>query len=394
MSQDIRAFVPEPCDLLALGEPTHQEPAFGAVRNELFAQLVELGFRSIALETDRVAAFAVDDYVSNGTGNLDSVMSEGFSHAFGALDANRRLVARMREYNRDRPAPERLTFHGFDIPTENTSAPSPRSYFEYARDYLHLDNLDIAGIAGDDNRWSRDEAILDFTMSMGATPEAEQLRRIGEDLLTKLYAQAPELTATTSRAEWLRARTHLDAGLGLLHYHWQAAQPHGQSDRISLLLTTRDTLMARNLLDIRGIEARRGPTMLFAHNAHLQRNGSSWSMGDLSAQWFGAGAIVDSVRAESYSFIAGSLGRSGALELGEPAPDTFEGFLQGRVTGWGLIPAGEVSPARTRTDTVPRQGYFPLDQATVEGADAIMHVTGQPSGGQTIGSHDITELGE
>jgi hypothetical protein len=375
MSQDIRDFMPEQCDLLALGEPTHREPAFGAVRNELFAQLVELGFRSIALETDRVAAFAVNDYVVHGTGSLATVMSEGFSHDFGGLEPNRRLVAWMREYNQTRPAQERLTFHGFDAPTENTSAPSPRSYFEYARDYLGIQTLDIAGVAGDDHRWSRDEAILDFTLSMGATPEAERLRAIGEDLLTKLYARAPELIATTSRAEWLRARTHLDTGLGLLHYHWQAAQPFGQSDRISLLLTTRDTLMARNLLDIRAVEAGRGPTMLFAHNLHLQRKGSAWSLADLSAKWFGAGAIVDSLRFESYFFIAASLGRSEVLELGEPEPDTFEGVLQRRVTGWGLIQAAEVSPARPRTDTTPQLGYIPLDQATVDGADAIMHIS-------------------
>ncbi|WP_117213088.1 erythromycin esterase family protein [Allorhizocola rhizosphaerae] len=376
MSQHIRDLISEPCDLLALGEPTHQEPAFGAVRNVLFAQLVELGFRSIALETDRVAAFAVNDYISHGTGSLDSVMNEGFSHDFGALEANRRLVAWMREYNQTRPPHERLTFHGFDAPTENTSAPSPRRYFEHARDYLQIDNLDIAGIAGDDHRWGRAEAILDFAMSMGATPEAERLRAIGEDLLTRLYARAPELIAKTSRDEWLRARTHLDAGLGLLHYHWQAAQPLGQSDRISLLLTTRDTLMARNLLDIRGAEARRGPTMLFAHNLHLQRSRSAWSLGDKSAAWSGAGAIVDSLRFERYFFVAASLGRSAAIKLGEPEPDTFEGLLQRRITGWGLIPAAEVSSARKRTDTTPQQGYFPLDQATVDGADAILHITG------------------
>lgn len=375
MSQDIRALVPESCELLALGEPTHQEPAFGRVRNELFAQLVGLGFRSIALETDRVAAFTVDDHVRHGTGSLDSVLSEGFSH-FGDLDANRHLVAWMREYNRDRPAPERLTFHGFDAPTDNTSAPGPRRHFEYARDYLQLDDLDIAGVAGDDQRWSRTEAILDFTESMGATPEAERLRTIGEDLLTRLYARAPELIARTSPADWHRARAHVDAGLGLLHYHWQAARPLEQSDRICLLLATRDAWMARNLRDIRSIEARRGPTLVFAHNLHLQRNGSAWSTGDRSATWFGAGAIIDALRLDTYFFVAGSLGRSAALNLGEPEPDTVEGVLQRRVTGWGLIPAGEVPPARTRTDTTPQQGCFPLDRATVDGADAILHVTG------------------
>ncbi|AVT38406.1 erythromycin esterase family protein [Plantactinospora sp. BB1] len=376
MSQQIRDLVPEPCDVLALGEPTHQEPAFVAIRNELFAQLVEIGFRSIALETDRVAAFVVDDHVRHGTGSLDSVLREGFSHGFGALDANRRLVAWMREHNRDRPEREHLTFHGFDAPTENTSAPSPRRFLEYVRDYLHVENLDIAGIAGDDRRWSRAEAVLDFAMSMGATPEAGRLREIGEDLRTRLYARAPELIARTSRAEWLRARTELDAGLGLLHYHWQAARPLGQSDRFHLLLTTRDTLMARNLLDIRGVEAARGPTMLFGHNSHLRGAGEARSAADTGADWFGAGAIVDSLRIGRYFCVAASLGRSEALQLGEPEPDTFEGLLQRRVTGWGLIPAAEVPPARTRTDPTPRQGYFPLDQATIDGADAILHVTG------------------
>ncbi|MDG4824891.1 erythromycin esterase family protein [Asanoa sp. WMMD1127] len=274
------------CDLFALGEPAHDNPAFGAVRNQIFARLVDAGFRSIALETDRVAALAVNDYVSHGIGDLDDVMRAGFSHDFGALDANRRLVVWMRDH------PEQLTFHGFDPPTENTSAPSPRSYLEYARDYLGLDHLDIAAMAGDDHRWSRDEAILDFGQSMGATPEAERLKAIGADLRTSLYARAPELVAHTSRDAWRRARTHLDAGLGLLHYHWQAARPLPRDERIPLLMSTRSTLMAHNLLDIRDAEASRGPTMLFAHTFHLLPAGEGTS----------AGAIVDALGIGRYHF--------------------------------------------------------------------------------------------
>ena len=74
MSQDIATVVPPSCDLLALGEPTHWEPAFGTVRNLLFDQVVRLGFRSIALETDRVAALKVDDFVRDGVGDLDEVI--------------------------------------------------------------------------------------------------------------------------------------------------------------------------------------------------------------------------------------------------------------------------------------------------------------------------------
>lgn len=373
MSHAIRDFVSPSCELLAFGEPTHLEPAFARVRNDLFARLAEHGFRSIALETDRVAALAVNDFVQQGSGTLDAAMNTGFSHGFGELDANRRLVAWMREYNKNRPPEQRLAFHGFDAPTENTSAPSPRGYLEHVRDYLGL-GLDIAGIAGDDERWSRTEAILDPAVSIGDTSEAEHLRAVADDLLGTLYARAPELIAATSRAEWRRARTHLTAGLGLLRYHKQAARPLEPGTRISALLAARDALMVQNLLDIRDAERRRGPTLVFAHNAHLQRHRSTMPMADLNLDWYGAGSILASLAGEGYTFVAGSLGRSESIGLAEPRPDTYEGLLQRRITTWGLTPAASVGGGTKRTDTIPEQGYSPLDEAMLATADAVLHV--------------------
>ncbi|WP_141577663.1 erythromycin esterase family protein [Actinomadura sp. WMMA1423] len=374
MTQDIRDFAPPSCDLLALGEPTHREPAFGRLRNDLLPRLAGHGFRSVAMETDRVAALAVDDFVREGKGTLDAVMSEGFSHGFGDLDANRALVAWMREHNAGRPPHERLAFHGIDAPMETLSAPSPRGYLERARDYMGLD-LDIAALTGDDQRWSRPEAVMDPAMSIGATAEAGKLRTIADDMLTALYERAPQLIAATSRTEWTRARIHLTAGLGLLRYHKRAAQRIAQDARISRLGAARDALMAQNLLDIRDEEARRGPTLVFAHNTHLQRNPSRMRMADMDLTWFGTGAILASLLDERYVFVAGSLGRSETIELGEPGPATFEGLLQGRVSTWDLTPAAAVPSARVRTDTTPAQGYFPLDQAILDTADAVLHIS-------------------
>ncbi|MEU5847150.1 erythromycin esterase family protein [Saccharopolyspora shandongensis] len=373
MSQDINDFVTPACDLLAFGEPTHLEQSFGRLRNRLFAQLADRGFRSIALETDRVAAHAVNDYVQGGAGTLDAAMSEGFSHGFGEFDANRRLVAWMREYNENRPAEQRLVFHGFDAAMETMSAPSPRGYLEFARDYLGID-LDLASLAGDDERWSRTEAILDPATSVGDTAEAEKLRTIADDMLTTFYVRAPELIAATSRAEWIRAKTRLTAGLGLLRYHKQSAKRIEQSVRVAGLSATRDALMAQNLLEIRDIEARRGATLVSAHNLHLKRSPSYMRMGDMDVNWSGAGAILASLIGEQYTVVAGSLGRSAAIGLGEPEPDTYEGVLQTRTTTWGLTKATAITAARTRTDTTPQQGYFPLDEAILGAVDAILHI--------------------
>lgn len=373
MSQKIRDFVAGGTEIVALGEPVHQEPACGRLCKELFAQLVDLGFRSIALETDRIAAIAVDDFVREGVGTLDDAMSTGFSHDFGAREPNRALVAWMREYNRNRQPRERLAFYGFDGQTENTMAPSPRRYLEYGRDYLGVD-VDIAAVAGADERWDREEAILDAACSVGASADAARLRSVGVELLASLNTRAAELISATSRAEWERARTYLNAGLGLLRYHKAAAQPGEQHERIRRLLAARDGLMALNLLDIREIEAGRGATVLYAHNSHLQKSPTSLHMRGRELSWIGAGAIVSALLGERYSFVAGSLGASAILGLEFPGPDTYEGRCQSRVQDWGVLAPGVADGGNTRTVPPSAWAYSPLGAGVLDGADAIAHI--------------------
>ncbi|MFE3194237.1 erythromycin esterase family protein [Nocardia sp. NPDC059240] len=370
MTQDIRDFVPASCELLGLGEPTHQEPAFARIRNELFARLVEHGFRSIALEIDRVAALTVNDYVQGDPGDLEQVVRAGFSHEWGERETNRELVAWIRDHNRTRPPEDRVTFHGFDAPTENYSAPSPRPYLEFGRDYLGLDH-DVASLAGDDHRWSRPESVLDPAMSPGATPEARRLRELGEDLLFDLHRRAPELIAATSRSQWFRAETHLTAGLGLLRYHAQCAKPLPAAVRVTPLLAVRDTLMAHNLLAIRRLEARRGPTLVFSHNLHLQRVQSVMPLPDQEHTWSSAGAIVDALGDLDYTFIAGSLGRSATFGLDAPPPGSYEALLDTRIPTLGLT-AGAMT-GTPRTDVIPH-GHFPLTPDLLERADAVLHI--------------------
>ena len=132
--------------------------------------------------------------------------------------------------------------------------------------------------------------------------------------------------------------------------------------------------MAQNLLDIRTVEASRGPTMIFAHNRHLQRQRSQWHLGDMDLTWSCAGSIVDSILSGHYTFIAGSLGASSELGLKEPDRGTYEELLDHEIPDWGLVPVQTLAGGRSRDDTSPEQGYFPLDEPTIQSADAIMHI--------------------
>jgi erythromycin esterase-like protein len=344
------AALPVPPQLLALGEPTHGEPAFPRLRNRIFELLVDHGFRSIAIESDRVAALQVDTFVRGEAGTLDSAMAEGFSHGFGQLAANRDLVAWMRGYNESRPEADRLAFYGFDAPLEMGGAPSPRRYLQHVRGYLGVDSYpDLDQLLGDEQRWSDPGAVMDAAKSIGGSPEAGALRVIADDLLTALYAHAPRLIAASSVTQWRHAEVHANAALGLLRYHARAARPGPQAERTSRLLGVRDASMAQNLLDIRTVEEQRGATLVFAHNRHIQRHPSRWRLADLDLEWFSAGSIVASLLGNRYVAIVGSPGAGPTLDLA---------------------------------------AHFPLDTATLRHCDAVLHLASATAGdhpGQQVG---------
>ncbi|MEV1319114.1 DUF6194 family protein [Micromonospora arborensis] len=354
--------------LLALGEPTHGESAFLQIRNDTFMSLAEHGYRSIALESDRAAGLIADEFVRGANAvPLDRALAEGFSHGFGTAPANRDLLLRMREWNAGRPAAERLTFHGFDAPLEIEGAPSPRRYLARVCDFLGLDrSAEIDDLIGDEARWSDTAAIWEPGRSIGRSTDAQRLRVIADDLLTELYLQAPR------RPEgWQAAFVHATSAVAVLRYHAAAAAPLAQEERFARLVGVRDALMAENLLAIRATEAHRGPTLVFAHNAHLQRHQSTMTMAGTEVSWAGAGAIIAALLKEQYAVVVGSLGASPALGIGAPATSTYEGRLQQKANHPGYVRPSEIGPAERRAHDYR---YFPLDQATIDHADAVLHI--------------------
>jgi len=87
-----------------------------------------------------------------------------------------------------------------------------------------------------------------------------------------------------------------------LRYHAAMASP--APDRIATLLSLRAEMMAENLLAIVAEEQRRGPSLVFAHNAHLQRAPSRMPVGDDEVSWGSAGALVGLTLGDRYVFLA------------------------------------------------------------------------------------------
>ncbi|MBE1531339.1 erythromycin esterase family protein [Actinomadura algeriensis] len=301
--------------LLGLGEPTHGREEFPRSRNRVFEHLVRHhGYRSIAIESDHLAGTAVDDYVTGGTGDLNDVLVTGFSHGFGASPANRELLVWMREYNER--ADERLRFYGFDAPLEITGAPSPREALLTAHAYLAErlprvphDAASLDALLGDDGPWTDQGVMWDAAKSIGDTAEARALRLVADDIVALFETEAPALRRSASDTAFFRARAHAIAARGLLRYH--AAMASAAPERASTLMGLRDAMMAENLRAIAAAEARRGPCLVFAQNAHLQRTRSSaaWEGSGGELRWWSAGALTaTSDLGDRYAFVATDFG--------------------------------------------------------------------------------------
>jgi erythromycin esterase-like protein len=377
--------------LLALGEPTHGEDTLLDLRNELFRQLVEQeGYRTIAIESDCMMGLVVDDYVTSGTGTLDEVMEQGISHGWGTSAANRELVRWMRAYNvradnDGRPASERLRFAGFDGPLEITHAASPRQALTALHGYLaarvDADLLPCTAetldrLLGADDRWTNPAAMMDPSQSMGQSAEAGQLRLLADDLVALLDQQTPHLLVTTSRDDWDRARLYGRTATGLLRYHhWMADTSPA---RMTRLVGVRDQMMAHNLLAV----AERGPALVHAQNAHLQRAKSSMRMGGMPVEWWSAGALVSAQLGEGYAFVATALGTIRHQGVDTPPPDTVEGLLYALPGDRCVIDAPRLATALGDTRPAPRVspwfGYAPLDPAHLADSDGIVFVKDVP----------------
>ena len=365
--------------LLALGEPTHGEEVLLELRNDLFSQLVEQeGYRTITIETDCLKGLVVDGYVTAGTGDLDEVMERGFSHGFGASAANRELVRWMRAYNEGRAACEQVRFAGFDGPLEINAAASPRQALTALHTYLAawvranllpctVETLDR--LLGADERWTEPAAMMDPSRSVGRTPDAVELRLVADDLVALLDAQTPHLIARSSWEEWQRARLFARTATGLLRYHSAMADP--SPSRLARLCALRDSTMAANLLAV----AERGPALVYAHNAHLQRDLSTMRMGEQLVEWWSAGAIVSAHLREKYAFLATALGTIRHRGVGSPPLDTLEGLLCALPQDRYVVDAGRLDDV---DDLVPRVspwfGYAPLDPAQVTNMDGIVFI--------------------
>ena len=104
--------------IVGLSEGQHAAAEPLIFRNRLFKHLVEqLGFKAIAIESGIVESRVLNDYVTQGKGEFDTVLRQGFSNGFDTFRQNGELIRWMRDYNTRLPRDAvKVQIFGLDVP--------------------------------------------------------------------------------------------------------------------------------------------------------------------------------------------------------------------------------------------------------------------------------------
>jgi len=342
------ATMPE-VDLLGFGEALHGGEEILQLRNRLFQRLVERhGFRAIAIESSFPQSRFVNEYVGGG-GDAPN-FADWISNGMGLLEANRELIAWMRQHNATHD--DTVHFYGFDMPLGKMAFASPRLVLEGLYDLVPERRERIESLIGANADWENPAVIGDPTKGVGGTPRANDLRIEVEEVIADLRRRGPELD-DARRAEAIHAA---EIARQLLGAHAAMARKAGYAE----VLGIRDTIMADNLEFIVEQERSRGKVLVFAHNGHLKRGQMHWQMGDVAHAWWPAGAHVSRSLGGRYAVIGTGVGVSD--ENGIAGPEA--GSLEARFAETGLVPTA-AAPAALVAGLTPRTGsarnptYFP-----------------------------------
>jgi len=316
--------------VVAIGENNHGVREFGALRERLVRFLVrELGFGVVALESGFAEGALVDAWVRGGPGDLDDLLTDGFTFRAGDAAEVQALLRGLREHH---AGGGRVRFVGLDLPG---SGGSPEPALARVREHLAAHAPDAVGLV---------DAALDATRPYAAANNGvAPQRHAALDTATRDAATAA-LARLVLRVEALGAgpahRVARHHALGALRLDEQLRE-FGvlfAPDPSARVVSSRDVHMAATVRLVRELAGPDERVVVLAHNGHVQRvpftfrpGVTASSAGTLLAEELGDDYVVVGLTAlagATPGLALDDTARHGIAvhtePLGEPAPDSVE----------------------------------------------------------------------
>ena len=249
-------------EFVGVGEAIHTSGGFYEMKDRIFRYLVEqMGFRALGMETGFIRADRVEQYIQTGQGTAEAAAMPFITVVWRSNEVLA-MVKWMREWNVAHPD-DRVHFYGFDIQAQ-----------ALANATAVIDVLHAMGITDDDSRITGIHACdgVDAFYFLDGLPYPPELYQQCDAALTATAAyfdaNEKEIERVTSADTLAYARVHLVG-----QQTWQEEIFYYDDGMRSGRARDRGmAYVAQALRDIRFPHAR---TMLWAHNAHMAKNGST-----------------------------------------------------------------------------------------------------------------------
>jgi erythromycin esterase len=265
--------------LVGLSEGQHGAAEPLHFRNRLFKHLVEHeGFAAIALESGIVEGRVLNDYVTQGKGELNIVLRQGLSNGFETFRQNGELIRWMREYNERLPrGASPVQIFGIDVPGSPGNFDATRRPDTALRTALaFVGQVDAPAAAELHARVERFLPVLADINAYGdlAQGDRDSLTAAVADLVSLLERQRASYVSKSSKGEFEWAERaavgarQADTWFRRMPLQWKLEQGLAWTREA---MQVRDRAMADNLDWVRARLGPRARVLVFAASGHLAK---------------------------------------------------------------------------------------------------------------------------
>jgi erythromycin esterase len=143
-------------EIVCLGESRHDIREQFLLKHRFIKYLIqELGFRTFVLEASLPYSHILNDYIINGAGNIDDIMSNMPGWFLWDTEEMKNIFKWLLEYNLEQTQENKVSFYGIDIVAPNYGL---EQIFEYLQNvdyefYKEIQNKNFAQNLIEDNYW-------------------------------------------------------------------------------------------------------------------------------------------------------------------------------------------------------------------------------------------------
>lgn len=237
--------------VIGMGEATHGTKEFFEIKGKMFRYLVqEHGVKVFGIEATYAGCLYINDYITEGIGNLDSVLNRLEFWTWHTQEV-KELIKWMRDYNVNKQDADKIFFYGFDM--QSIVAPT-----NYLHDYIklkypqHLESFKnlIAPV------YNRQREIYNQSLSSNRNAIADTLTTV-----------ASAMEAWFVQKNLLAKEENTDKKERQLKLCFQNFKEAVMMLKAKNGFSFRDSCMANMVQTIKNLE--KGKIFLWAHNGHI-----------------------------------------------------------------------------------------------------------------------------